>query len=54
LDDGSGIQQEKVAAGAGLGMRSMRYRAELIGASLEVAARDTGGTRVAVTLSMPH
>jgi signal transduction histidine kinase len=51
LDDGCGIADEKVADGAGLGMRTMRYRAELIGALLEVAARDNGGTRVAVHLS---
>jgi signal transduction histidine kinase len=51
LDDGCGIADEKVADGSGLGMRTMRYRAELIGALLEVAARDNGGTRVAVHLS---
>lgn len=50
LDDGSGIPAGETSAGSGLGMRTMRYRAELIGAELEVASRDSGGTRVAVHL----
>lgn len=52
LDDGCGIAQEKIAGDSGLGMRTMRYRAELIGASLEVMPRAEGGTRVAVNLTM--
>lgn len=50
LDDGCGIPPASLTEGSGLGMRSMRYRAELIGASLEVAPRDNGGTRVTVSL----
>jgi PAS domain S-box-containing protein len=50
LDDGCGIPEAEVAKGSGLGLRSMRYRAELIGASIDVAVREAGGTRVAVTL----
>lgn len=50
LDDGCGISDANATQGSGLGMRTMRYRAELIGASLEVAARNGGGTRVAVSL----
>ena len=45
LDDGRGIP----AAGyrdVGLGLRSMRYRAGLLGATLEVVQRPKGGTRV--------
>jgi PAS domain S-box-containing protein len=44
-DDGCGIPSvgERVA---GLGLRSMRYRAGLIGATLDVARRAEGGTRV--------
>ena len=44
-DDGRGLPppEERVA---GLGLRSMQYRAGLIGATLEVAARPDGGTRV--------
>jgi len=42
-DDGQGIREYR---GSGLGLRSMRYRAGLIGATLEVARRPEGGTRV--------
>ncbi|ADE12443.1 multi-sensor signal transduction histidine kinase [Sideroxydans lithotrophicus ES-1] len=54
LDDGCGITDAKASESAGLGMRTMRYRAELLGAALEVGARDSGGTRVAVTLPVLH
>lgn len=54
LDDGCGIADANAKEGSGLGMRTMRYRAELIGASFEVAARDSGGTRVAVSLPVVH
>ncbi len=50
LDDGCGIAAADRTGGSGLGMRSMRYRAELIGAAIEVAARNGNGTRVAVSL----
>ena len=52
LDDGCGIADGLAAEG--LGMRTMRYRSELVGASLEVAARSGGGTRVAVCLPVVH
>jgi PAS domain S-box-containing protein len=52
LDNGRGIASAK--EGSGIGMRTMRYRAELIGAALEVSARSGGGTRVAVTLPVVH
>ena len=54
LDNGSGITEANAKEGSGLGMRTMRYRAELIGAALEVSARSCGGTRVAVTLPLVH
>jgi signal transduction histidine kinase len=54
LDDGCGIANAVTTEGFGLGMRTMRYRAELIGASLEVAARSSGGTRVAVSFPVLH
>lgn len=54
LDDGCGMPHEQTTEGAGLGMRTMRYRAELIGASLEVGAQAGGGTCVSVELSMVH
>jgi signal transduction histidine kinase len=48
LDDGCGIESAATTEASGLGMRTMRYRAELIGASLEVSARTAGGTCVAI------
>jgi PAS domain S-box-containing protein len=45
LDDGHGIPDVRQRR-EGLGLRSMRYRAGLIGATLDVARRADGGTRV--------
>jgi PAS domain S-box-containing protein len=50
LDNGCGIAESRPKESSGLGMRSMRYRAELIGAELEVSARNGGGTRVQLSL----
>jgi signal transduction histidine kinase len=44
-DDGSGID-ERLAGKTGLGLRTMRYRAEIIGGRLDIQPRETGGTRV--------
>jgi signal transduction histidine kinase len=44
-DDGCGISSAD-KRNTGLGLRSMRYRASLIGATLDVARRPEGGTRV--------
>ncbi len=44
-DDGIGISNE-ASQGQGLGMRTMRYRAESIGASLDISRRSEGGTIV--------
>jgi len=44
LDDGIGI--EAVEPSRGVGLRSMRYRARMIGARLDIAPREHGGTRV--------
>jgi PAS domain S-box-containing protein len=54
LDDGCGIMDANILDGPGLGMRTMRYRAELIGASLDVSSRFVGGTRVAVSMPAVH
>ena len=43
-DDGGGFSPE--AKSDGLGLRIMHYRARRIGGTLQVAATDTGGTRV--------
>ena len=50
LDNGCGITDARVLENPGLGMRTMRYRAELIDASLEISANGSGGTRVAISL----
>ena len=44
-DDGVGIPPE-AASGDGVGLRSMRFRAQAIGGELEIAPRETGGTVV--------
>ena len=45
-DDGAGIPKEKLGDRDGMGLRIMRYRAQLIGASLNIERLDGGGTRV--------
>lgn len=47
-DNGSGIPE---GVAPGLGLRSMRYRAALVGATLQISARPEGGTRVRVAVS---
>jgi len=48
-DDGTGIQSHLDHSG-GIGLRTMRYRADLIGATLDVRRADGGGTIVTCTL----
>jgi signal transduction histidine kinase len=48
LDDGVGID-EKAVKHQGLGLRIMHYRADLIGATLDVESRAKGGTLVSCT-----
>lgn len=48
-DDGSGIADLERAFREGLGLRAMRYRAELIGGSLVVSPGSRGGTVVTCT-----
>jgi signal transduction histidine kinase len=50
-DDGLGI--DAANARAGLGMRSMRHRARLIGATLSIEHGDGGGTVVTCTMDAP-
>ncbi len=52
LDDGEGIPALDERR-EGLGLRGMRYRAALIGATLEVARRVEGGTRVTCVCACP-
>jgi PAS domain S-box-containing protein len=49
-DDGKGLGNEAAQAG-GMGLRTMRYRAGLIGGKLEVGPGPSGGTRVVCRLS---
>lgn len=48
-DDGAGLP-DAAAEGHGLGLHSMNYRAEAIGAWLTITPREGGGTRVSCTL----
>jgi len=54
-DDGVGMPA-KQTPDSGIGLRIMRYRASLIGASLDIGPADKGGTVVTCTLrqEMPH
>src|SRR5262249_31442506 len=46
-DDGTGLPKRRVRRGVGgVGLDAMRERAELIGATLDVRDRPTGGTQV--------
>jgi signal transduction histidine kinase len=50
-DDGLGLP-EKIPGGASLGLRTMAYRADLIGATLNLERLSTRGTRVTCALPM--
>ncbi len=50
-DDGVGIPEAALAGGEGLGLRTMRYRADRVGGEVEVRPREGGGTVVAVTFA---
>ncbi|MCX7016630.1 MAG: PAS domain-containing protein, partial [Candidatus Sumerlaeota bacterium] len=52
-DDGMGIPPD-ISDSVGMGLRIMRYRAEIIGASLALAPGEEGGTRVTCVLAMPE
>jgi len=51
-DDGSGLPAS-MSANQGMGLRTMRYRADLMSAQLTVENRRAGGTRVACRLPVP-
>jgi PAS domain S-box-containing protein len=50
-DNGVGVSDEALVATKGMGLRAMRHRAELIGATLDVRRGARGGT--AVTCALP-
>lgn len=51
-DDGTGLSTRPAAA-RGMGLRTMRYRAGLIGGKLEVGPGPRGGTLVVCRLAVP-
>lgn len=50
-DDGVGIGEEEPSSG--MGLRTMRYRADLLGGDVDVAAREDGGTVVRCAVPLP-
>ena len=50
-DNGRGLP-ETVDSGNGMGLHTMKYRANLIGATLQILRQPTGGTVVTVTTSL--
>ena len=48
-DDGIGFPDQKMKSGGTLGLRSMRSRADLIGAEIEVRENPTGGASIVIT-----
>lgn len=52
-DDGVGMVTEKTRAVTGMGLRTMRYRAQSVGATFEITPRSTGGTCVCCRLKLP-
>ena len=52
-DDGIGIAEDRVASG-GMGLKIMKYRASMIGGTIEIAPRRTGGTRVKCVCRSEH
>lgn len=49
-DDGRGMPADALSRSEGIGLHSMNYRAEAIGAWLTISPREGGGTRVCCTL----
>ncbi len=51
-DNGTGMAADKTAMGRGMGLRTMRYRAQSMGASFEITPRSAGGTCVCCRLRL--
>jgi len=51
-DNGRGLSAMD-KSGAGMGLRTMRYRAQVIGACLDVSSKPSGGTTICCTLNLP-
>lgn len=52
-DNGCGFERDVADASGGLGLKTMRYRAQLLGGELIVEALPGGGTAVRCTLALP-
>ena len=52
-DDGKGLPKEPRESG-GIGLRTMAYRARLIGAFLDVRRRNPSGTAVSCAFPLPE
>lgn len=50
-DNGTGLGKQGVEKKSGLGMHTMRYRAQLVGATLDIDSNTSGG--VCVTINLP-
>ena len=53
-DDGVGMTADKSHVGAGMGLRTMRYRAQSVGATFEITPGSVGGTCVCCRLRLPN
>lgn len=53
IDDGIGIPNGADRQGGGLGLRTMQFRAQTVGATLTVSRRQVGGTEVLCELPAP-
>ena len=51
-DDGQGFLPEEAQAGGGMGIRTMRERARLLGGTLDIVSQPGKGTRVQLTVPM--
>jgi two-component system, NarL family, sensor histidine kinase UhpB len=49
-DDGVGVPADALTAGRGAGLRGLRDRADLLGGTLEIGRRESGGTRLVLRL----
>ncbi len=50
IDNGIGIKKENLQKNSGLGIHTMRYRAGIIGAAIDIASEDSSGTAVTCIL----
>lgn len=51
VDDGVGFTEDRFFSTQGMGLRAMKYRADMIGGALDVGPADPGGTAVVCTFT---